>query len=188
MAEKEGVKLRKVLSFWDTSAYIICSIIGSGIFVSPKGVLLQTVSPGMALIVWAATGIINMVTASCYAELSLTFPEAGSDYTYMREGLGVFGDLFAFLFVWVSFVFKDGCSRGVLSLTFATYFSQVFFGHCDPPDSLRRLIAALALTLLTAMQCYSSKIAVKTADFFTVSKLLGLAVIIVSGRHSITIT
>ena len=31
------VQLLKVLSAWDTSAYITCSIIGSGIFISPKG-------------------------------------------------------------------------------------------------------------------------------------------------------
>ena len=34
---KDKIKLRKVLSIWDASAFIICTIIGSGIFVSPKG-------------------------------------------------------------------------------------------------------------------------------------------------------
>ena len=33
----EDVKLKKVLSVWDVTGYIICIIIGSGIFISPKG-------------------------------------------------------------------------------------------------------------------------------------------------------
>lgn len=179
--KEEKVQLRKVLGIWDSAAYIICTIIGSGIFVSPSGVISETVSPGMALVMWAFTGIINLLCAACYAELSLTFPQAGSDYTYIREGFGALGDFFSFLFAWVSFVFRDASARGVLSLTFATYFSKMFFPECEPPYELVRIIAAAALTLLTGMQCYSSTWAVKTADFLTAAKLIGLLVIILSG-------
>ena len=35
-----------------------------------------------------------------YAELGLTLPQAGSDYTYVRE---TFGDLGGFLVIWVMF-------------------------------------------------------------------------------------
>jgi amino acid transporter len=53
--------------------------------------------------------------------------------------------------------------------------------RCAPPESLKRIVAALALTTVTAIQAYSSKWAVKLADFFTVAKLIGLFVIIASG-------
>ena len=195
------IKLRKVMSITDTSAYIICTVIGSGIFISPKGVLQNAGSPGMALVMWLVTGVISAVQAFCYAELSLTFPEAGSDYTYVRR---IFGDMvrhlckttlkyllwdflirclfqFAFLFIWVNYLIRDSASRGVVSLTFSTYFCQMFFVGCQPPESLKRVVAAMALSILTAVQCYSSKWAVKTADFFTVAKLLGLVVIVVCG-------
>ncbi len=72
-------RLRRVLGVWDASAYIICSIIGSGIFVSPKGVILRTGSSSTALAMWAATGAVNLVVAYCYAELALTFPETGEE-------------------------------------------------------------------------------------------------------------
>ena len=50
------IKLKRVVSKWEASAYIICIIIGSGIFVSPKKVLDLGGSPGGALIIWAFTG------------------------------------------------------------------------------------------------------------------------------------
>ena len=71
------------------------------------------------------------------------------------------------------FGMANAASRGVVSLTFSTYFCQIFFTGCSPPESLKKLVAILAISLLTAVQCYSSKWAVKTADFFTVAKLLG---------------
>ena len=91
-----------------------------------SGVLIQTQSAGMALVMWLVTGLINLVSAYCYAELALTFKKVGSDYTYMKEGLG---ELVAFLFMWVVTVFREGCSRSILALTFSSYFCQIFFGR-----------------------------------------------------------
>ena len=177
--QQQEVRLLRVMSVVDVSAFIICSVIGSGIFISPKGVLALTGSPGMALVMWLVTGLISTVNALCYAELALTFPEAGSDYTYVREA---FGNLFAFLFIWINYTVQDAASRAVISLTFATYFCQTFFvGGCQPPEDLKRIVAAAALSLLTAMHSYSSRWGVNTANFFTVAKVLGLVVIMVCG-------
>lgn len=66
---ENGVELKKQLGLLDGVAIIVGVIIGAGIFVSPKGVLLQSGSIGQAIIVWILSGVLSMVGALCYAEL-----------------------------------------------------------------------------------------------------------------------
>ena len=58
---KKGVALQRHITLADCVGIIIGNVIGSGIFISPKGVLENMGSPGVTLITWAAMGLLALV-------------------------------------------------------------------------------------------------------------------------------
>jgi L-type amino acid transporter 9 len=98
-------------------------MIGSGIFVSPTGLLDRTGSVAMSLVVWTACGVVSMFGALAYAELGTMIPRcgkcaemfknisqnlnacsSGAEYSYFMEAFGPFP---AYMFSWVStFIIK----------------------------------------------------------------------------------
>ena len=149
-----SVKLKRRLGLFNGVAMIVGGIIGSGIFVSPKGVLVCAGSVGAALLVWAACGFIALIGGLCYAELGTTIPKSGAAYAYINEA---FGPLPAFLFVWVSVVVIMPCSEAISGLSFAYYVLQPMYSHCDPPDVAVRIFAAAAICKYHGMQCKAIK-------------------------------
>uniref|UniRef100_H2LTI3 Solute carrier family 7 member 8a n=1 Tax=Oryzias latipes TaxID=8090 RepID=H2LTI3_ORYLA len=154
------------------------NIIGSGIFVSPKGVMENASSVGVALIVWIITGIITAIGALCYAELGVTIPKSGGDYSYVKD---IFGGLAGFLRLWIAVLVIYPTNQAVIALTFSNYVLQPLFPTCFPPENGLRLLAAVCLLLLTWVNCSSVRWATRVQDIFTAGKLLALALIIVMG-------
>ena len=59
--EDDGMKLKAEMSLLNGCGVIVGCIIGSGIFVSPTGVLASTGSVNMSLVVWALCGVFTMI-------------------------------------------------------------------------------------------------------------------------------
>ncbi|XP_054988599.1 large neutral amino acids transporter small subunit 2 isoform X2 [Sorex araneus] len=173
-----GVALKKEIGLVSACGIIVGNIIGSGIFVSPKGVLENAGSVGFALIVWIVTGLITAVGALCYAELGVTIPKSGGDYSYVKD---IFGGLAGFLRLWIAVLVIYPTNQAVIALTFSNYVLQPLFPTCFPPESGLRLLAAICLLLLTWVNCSSVRWATRVQDIFTAGKLLALALIIIMG-------
>ncbi|KAL8559420.1 hypothetical protein ACOMHN_045217 [Nucella lapillus] len=159
------------------SSMIIGSIIGSGIFISPKGVLEGTGSVALSIIVWILSGIISFLGALCYAELGTLIRKSGGEYQYLKEALG---NVVAFLFAWTSVLIIRPSMLAVITLAFAQYTASVT-SMCGTPTVFSKLAAAVALVTLAVVNSYSTRLAARVQIVFTVVKLGALVVIIVGG-------
>jgi len=176
--EDSTIELKPKMSLLNGVTVIVGSIIGSGIFISPGGVLMNTGSVGMALTVWLASGIFSMVGAYCYAELGCMIRKTGGDYAYVME---TFGGFLAFMRLYVESMIIRPCTVAIVALSFAVYSVKYVFPECEPPDEAVRLLAAICIAILTFVNCWDVNWATTVQDVFTYAKLLALFVIIGTG-------
>eukprot|EP00088_Acartia_fossae_P065771 TRINITY_DN811_c0_g1_i10.p1 TRINITY_DN811_c0_g1~~TRINITY_DN811_c0_g1_i10.p1 ORF type:complete len:366 (-),score=-16.80 TRINITY_DN811_c0_g1_i10:522-1619(-) len=176
--EDDQVELKPKMTLLNGVTVIVGSIIGSGIFVSPSGVLKETGSVNMSLMVWIISGVFSMIGAYCYAELGCMIKKTGADYAYIMV---TFGKFLAFIRLWVECIIVRPCSQAIVALTFSIYATKPFFPECDPPDEAVRLLAAICICILAFINCWEVKWATFVQDIFTYAKLLALFIIIATG-------
>ena len=61
VGKEDDIKLKAEMTLMNGCTVIIGCIIGSGIFVSPTGVLQSTGSVNMSLVVWMVCGLFTMI-------------------------------------------------------------------------------------------------------------------------------
>ena len=166
-------ELPRKLGLVDSSAIVVGTIIGSGIFLVPNLVARQLPSPAWIVAVWIFTGILSFFGALAYAELGAMIPATGGQYVYLREA---YGPLCAFLCGWSYFFVILSAAVGWLAISFANYL-----GYFIPLSPL--LAKAVAVTLIAAVTMVNYRGVTAGAavqNLFTLMKITGLAVLIVS--------
>ncbi|PIK41478.1 putative b(0,+)-type amino acid transporter 1 isoform X2 [Apostichopus japonicus] len=155
-------------------------MIGSGIFISPKGVLRQTNSVGMSLVVWAVCGAVAMLGSLSYAELGTMMPTSGGEFSYMKDG---FGPPLAFMYSWVAVLLIKTSSLSAISTVFGQYAAEAFYSspECPPPVYVIKMLTVTAIVLLIVINCISSKSATSLQVAMTAAKLFALVLIICVG-------
>uniref|UniRef100_A0A671WVF4 Si:ch73-352p4.8 n=1 Tax=Sparus aurata TaxID=8175 RepID=A0A671WVF4_SPAAU len=174
----EVVHLRREIGLLPAVSFIIGTVVGSGIFIAPKGVLMNSGSVGLSLVVWGLCGILSLFGALCYAELGTSFSKSGGHYTYLLETLG---PLPAFLRLWVEFLFIRPSVASYVSLAFGRYVVESFFAPCAAPTVLIKLVSILGVTFVVAINCWSVSTASRTQVTLTFIKMFALVLIIIPG-------
>lgn len=85
----DEIKLEAKMSLLNGITVIVGSIIGSGIFVSPTGVLKYTGSVNASLLVWTASGIFSTVRTPLFLFFSFLEPEAALFFKIVHSINGV---------------------------------------------------------------------------------------------------
>jgi len=178
----EGVKMKKELGLLEGVSIILGIIMGSGIFISPKGVLKDAGSIGFSLVVWVLCGVLSLIGALCYAELGTSIPLSGGDYAYIHKA---FGSLPAFLFLWDANLIFVPTTNAIMALTFANYVITPFFPDCEVPDDAVRLLAASAICFLTFLNCFDVRVTTKLQDIFMFCKIGALGIVICTGMTAL---
>src|SRR5437773_6435750 len=80
--------LKRSLRLVDGLAMVVGIMVGSGIFRTPGLVAAQLGRPWLTFIAWILGGVLALLGALCFAELTTRYPRAGGKYVYVREAFG----------------------------------------------------------------------------------------------------
>uniref|UniRef100_F6WSG2 Amino acid permease/ SLC12A domain-containing protein n=1 Tax=Ciona intestinalis TaxID=7719 RepID=F6WSG2_CIOIN len=182
--EKSGekLKLKEKIGLWAGIAVLTSSIVGSGIFVSPGGVLNAVHgSVGISLLVWILCGVVAALSSLCYCELGASLNTSGCDYGNFQL---VYGNVVAYVYL-ITKAFINA-SAGISIQVFVKYFISAFVGTDCPLPSILIKISSIFVTLSLAFINYRSVRSVLKAEIiFTVGKFLSMGIISVVGIYNL---
>jgi len=177
------------LGLLDATMVVAGSMIGSGIFIVGADITRNVGSAGWMIAVWLITGIMTIIAATSYGELSAMYPKAGGQYVYLKEA---YNPLVGFLYGWSFFaVIQTGtiAAVGVAFAKFAGYFfpalnmqeQNILFTLGTVKIYPAQLVSIAVVFLLTQINTRGVKEGKIIQTTFTVSKLLALFGLILCG-------
>ena len=177
------------LGLLDATMVVAGSMIGSGIFIVGADITRNVGSAGWGIAVWLITGIMTIIAATSYGELSAMYPRAGGQYVYLKEA---YNPLVGFLYGWSFFaVIQTGtiAAVGVAFAKFAGYFfpalnmqeQNILFTVGAVKIYPAQLVSIAVVVLLTQINTRGVKEGKIIQTTFTVSKLLALFGLILCG-------
>ena len=176
----QSLEKHKSLTYLNGLSLVVGLIIGSGIFSSPAAVNSNAGSPGAALIVWAVAGILAWTGAASYAELGGAIPLNGGAQVYLSK---IFGEWAGFLFTWCAVTVLKPGSAAIIGIIMGEYMVRIAIGgeHTNASPWINKGVALAGLLLVTGMNCISTKLGTRSADFFLFFKFAGLLAITLTG-------
>lgn len=165
-------ELPRVLGVGHATAIVVGTIIGSGIFLVPHEMMLDTGSSGLVYLAWVVGGLLSLFGAMTYAELSAMMPATGGEYVYLR---GAYGDTTAFLYMWTWFAVAKPASIAAVTIglarTLGIFESFHWLDSAIPglPAQWSQAFAICATWLITGINYLGIK---KAGDFQLVFTIL----------------
>src|SRR5438477_3317062 len=163
----EGLSRR--LGLFGSTMAVIGGIVGAGIFINPYLVAERVHTAPLILLAWICGGVIALIGGAIYAELAARLPVVGGQYAYLRQALH---PAVAFIYGWVLLLVIQTGGMAAVAVTFARYFTELTQWQVN-----ERLLAALTLALLTAINCIGVTAGSRVQSLATLSAINAIAIL-----------
>ncbi len=187
MHTEDDQHFKRELGLLDGTMLVIGSMIGSGIFIVSSDMVRQVGSGAWLIAIWLLTGLITVIAAVSYGELSAMFPKAGGQYVYLKEA---YGKLIAFLYGWSFFaVIQTGtiAAVGVAFSKFAAYLfkpvseNNIILEAGSFSLNAAQIVSIITIVFLTWLNSRGVKNGKILQTVLTIIKILSLLGLIVFG-------
>jgi amino acid transporter len=169
----DKAQLRRSLTLFTVVCLGLNGVIGQGIFLLP-GKAAEKMGPA-ALIGLLIGGLLCFCIALCFAEVGSRVKGTGGAYLYARKA---FGEFVGFEVGWMT------CCVAVIAwATLSNGFTEVFaeFVPTVGEGLTQKFVAVGVVTLLTLVNLMGADMGARVVKFFTIAKLVPIAVFIVVG-------
>lgn len=186
---KKEEHFQRALGFWDATMLVAGSMIGSGIFIVIADMSRTVGGTGWLLLLWILSGVITVMAALSYGELSGMMPKAGGQFVYIERA---WGKLTSFLYGWTVFTVIQTGVIAAVAVAFAKY-TGVFIPSISASRyvaeigslkiSTAQLLAIACILFLTWINSRGIKNGKWIQTIFTTAKLLALLLLITAGIY-----
>ena len=165
---------KPVLSLFDVIAATAGIVIGAGLFRLPSAVAADAGSEAWFLGFWLAGGLVSLIGALCYAELSTAFPSTGGEYHFLT---GAFGSRVGFLFAWARVTVAQTGNIVLLAFVFGDYLATAApLGAYGPS-----IYAALSVAAVTLLNAAGLRLTAAVQRWLFVATMAGLGALFMTG-------
>lgn len=185
--ENEDKHLKRELGLLDGTMLVVGSMIGSGIFIVSAGMTQNIGSAGWLILIWLISGLMTVIAAVSYGELSAMFPKAGGQYVYLKES---YNKLIAFLYGWSFFAVIQTGTIAAVGVAFAKFTAYLYPPFSDENIlweigsfklNAAQLVSIVTIIILTYINSKGVKNGKYIQTIFTITKIASLFGLIIFG-------
>jgi len=165
---------RRQLTRFDLLCLGVNAIVGSSVFLFP-GRLAEQLGSASPL-AYALTALLLAPVALCFAEAASTHDRTGGPALYAQEEFGPEAGFAIGWLCWITFIVSwAAVANGIAS----------YLPFAEGRPLVGKAVACAAIAAFGALNWRGVKLGAWTTDFFTVAKLIPLALIALAGLHAL---
>ncbi len=151
------------IGVWTASAFVISSMIGTGVFTSLGYQLVDINTAFPILLLWLIGGIISLFGAFSYSELASAFPRSGGEYSILSK---VYHPAVGFIGGFVSSTIGFSAPAVLAAIALGKYTVAIF------PQLNSTIIASVIILLFNLIHSQTLKYGRLIQDWTTIGKIV----------------